>query len=213
MKVFTNTTSPYARIARIALIESGKADLDVRVVDPMKDDPEFLAVNSAGRVPALVTDAGTSLTESLLVVLWLEMTRQGGSFVTGDVETIIAQTGVAMGVIDAAVHIIVGRAIVKEAFDESSLGLRRRRSILTGLKKLDDAPPLYSGELPSLSVIAAVVAAEYASFRFSSAGWLVPFPRLANLSLATSGRFSFTSTQPYLPEQPLRVVSPRATGT
>jgi hypothetical protein len=51
------------------------------------------------------------------------------------------------------------------------------------LKKLDDAPPLYSGELPSLSVIAAVVTAEYACFRFSSAGQLMPFPRLANLSL------------------------------
>jgi glutathione S-transferase len=198
MKVFTNTTSPYARIARIALIETGDTEPKTEFVDPMKDEPELLKVNSAARVPALVTDNGTALTESLLMVLWLEKTRGGKSLMDGDLETVVAQAGVAMGVIDAAVHIIVGRAILAGAFDESRLGLRRRRSILAGLRKLEAQPPAYTGDRPNLAVIATVVASEYADFRFSSGGWLESFPKLAELGRATAERFSFSSTRPYL---------------
>jgi glutathione S-transferase len=57
MKLLLNTTSPYARIARIALEEK---DLDVatEVVDPWADDPRLLEANTAARVPALLTDDG-----------------------------------------------------------------------------------------------------------------------------------------------------------
>ena len=72
MQLLLNTTSPYARIARIALAEKGYADIGTTVVDPWADAPALLEANAAARVPALLTDAGRPLTESLLIVLWLE---------------------------------------------------------------------------------------------------------------------------------------------
>ena len=83
MKVFTNITSPYARIARIALIEKGHDLADTSVVNPWADDPGLNAVNSAARVPAIVLDSGLPLTESLLIVLWLEKVRPTPSLLTG----------------------------------------------------------------------------------------------------------------------------------
>jgi len=74
MQLLANTTSPYVRIARIAMIEKG-LEVEPTIVDPWADDPRLRAANAATRVPTLITDDGTPLTESLLIVQWLERTR------------------------------------------------------------------------------------------------------------------------------------------
>ena len=74
MQLLINTTSPYARLARIALIEKG-LDIAPTLVDPWADDRRLRRANAATRVPTLVLDDGTPLTESLLIVQWLETAR------------------------------------------------------------------------------------------------------------------------------------------
>ena len=51
MRILTNTTSPYARIARIALGEKGFDLSPTEVVNPWADDAGLLALNPAARVP------------------------------------------------------------------------------------------------------------------------------------------------------------------
>ena len=75
MQLLLNTTSPYARLARIALAEKGFADASTDIVDPWGDTPRLLELNAAARVPTLVADGGRPLTESLLIVMWLEHLR------------------------------------------------------------------------------------------------------------------------------------------
>jgi glutathione S-transferase len=57
MDLYYSTTSPYARLVRVAVREKG---LDGRVtphlVDPWADDADLMRVNPLVRVPALVTD-------------------------------------------------------------------------------------------------------------------------------------------------------------
>ena len=72
MRVLSNTTSPYARIARIALAEKGFDLSGTQIVNPWGDDPDLVALNPAARVPTLETDDGLPITESLLILLWLE---------------------------------------------------------------------------------------------------------------------------------------------
>ena len=95
MKLLMNTTSPYARIARVALWEKGFSDIETRIVDPWGDTPELLAANPAARVPTLVTDDGQTLTESLLIVLWLEETKPEPSRLDGDAPGDVARAGIA----------------------------------------------------------------------------------------------------------------------
>src|SRR5690348_9882000 len=133
-----NTTSPYTRVARIALWEKGFHDIGTQIVDPWGDTPELVKANPAARVPTLLTDDGQVLTECLLIVLWLEKTKPTPSLFASNVAHDLAQAGVAMGVIDAAVHTLIGRRIVGGAsFDESPVGLRRRRTMVEGLKRSD----------------------------------------------------------------------------
>ncbi|MBC7735446.1 MAG: glutathione S-transferase N-terminal domain-containing protein, partial [Bacteriovorax sp.] len=61
MQLLANTTSPYVRIARIAMIEKG-LNIEPTIVDPWADDARLRRANAATRVPTLITDEGVPLT-------------------------------------------------------------------------------------------------------------------------------------------------------
>ncbi len=196
MKLFYSTTSPYARIARIALAEKGFDDLDRRLTDPWHDAPELVDANPTARVPAVVLDDGRPLTESLLIVMWLEARRPSPSLLGGDPDRVISQAGTAMGAIDAAAALIIGRRMTDASFDASPVGLRRRRSVVNAMQRLEADPPAFDGGTPSLAVIAAVVAVDYLRFRFADAPWLPAMPQLDALAEQANGRAAFAQTLP-----------------
>jgi glutathione S-transferase len=78
MKLFYAAGSPYARIIRVALRETG---LDRRVPEEEVTlrDPNsgLLPFNPGGKVPTLLLDDGTILNETLLVLSYLD-TQHGG---------------------------------------------------------------------------------------------------------------------------------------
>lgn len=202
MQLLANTTSPYARIARVAMIEKG-LDVEPTVVDPWADDPRLREVNAATRVPALVLDDGTALTESLLIVQWLERTRPAPhhpDLIGDDPAGVLARAGIAMGVIDAAVHtLVIRKATAPVLFDDTPMGLRRRRTMAEGMARLDEAmarrPPA-GGGAPTLDAICAVVALDYLRFRFPDAAWLPALPAVEALADALAGRDSIARTRP-----------------
>lgn len=197
MKLFINSTSPYARIARIALSEKGYSSVEEQIVNPWSDDPELIAANTAARVPVLITDSGDQITESLLIVLWLESHRPKPSLIATDGAGMMQTAGIAFGVLEAAVHTMVGRVIQGASFDEAPVGLRRRRTILKGLQQLEDRAPVYNGGTPDLSIIVTVTAFEYVLFRFHDAAWLNQYPTLERLKNLMGARESFSGTRPF----------------
>jgi glutathione S-transferase len=199
MKIISNTTSPYARIARIALAEKGFDLSGTKFVNPWADESELIGLNPASRVPTLETDGGLPLTESLLILLWLEKKIPEPSLLEGPLDLIVSQAGRAMGVIDAMVHIIIGVMQMDPNWGETKVGLRRRRTIVTGLAALEKAPPVHSGGVPHIGVLTAIVALDYLRLRFADAPWLEPLPKLDALRAAVGERPAYSSTRPYVP--------------
>ena len=202
MQLLANTTSPYVRIARVAMIEKG-LHIEPTIVDPWADDPRLREANAATRVPTLITDDGTPLTESLLIVQWLEQTRPAPdwpSLFGTDVAGVLSRAGIALGVIDAAVHTIIIRKVTAPVlFDETPIGLRRQRTMAEGMARLEAIAaqtPMGRDDAPTLDAICAVVALDYLRFRFASASWLRAMPALDALSLAMRRRDSFSQTLP-----------------
>ena len=76
-----------------------------------------------------------------------------------------------MGVIDAMANIVTNTMQVDPGFGESRVGLRRRRTIVTGFRALEAEPPAYSGGTPNVAVITTVVALDYLRLRFKEAPW------------------------------------------
>lgn len=199
MQLLSNLTSPYGRIARIAMIEKG-LNVEPTIVDPWADDPRLRAANAATRVPTLITDDGTPLSESLLIVMWLEATRPTPSVIGTDAAGVLSRAGIAIGVIEAAVHTIITRkSTAPVLFDETPIGLRRQRTMAEGIARLEAAEtksPMARSGTPTLDAIAAVVATDYLRFRFTDAAWLPPLPALDALSQRLRSRESFAQTVP-----------------
>lgn len=198
MRILTNTTSPYARIARIALGEKGFDLSGTEIVNPWSDDPGLLALNSAARVPTLETDEGLPITESLLVVLWLERKVPEPSLLPGTLDRTISLAGRAMGVVDAMANIVTNRMQVDPNFGEHRVGLKRRRAIVEGMRQLERDPPDYDGGTPSIAVIASVVALDYLALRFPGEPWVEAYPRLEALRAQVADRPAFAATVPSL---------------
>ncbi len=73
MRLFHSPGSPYARIARMAVIELGLENR-VAIMEATLRDPAsiLLPYNPVGRVPALVLDDDTAITETTPVLLMLD---------------------------------------------------------------------------------------------------------------------------------------------
>src|SRR4051794_36502674 len=181
MDLYYSTTSPYARLVRVVVRGKG---LDGRVtphlVDPWADDADLMRANPLVRVPALVTDDGQALTESLVIALYLETAHPEPALVpAGQRAAVLARAGVAMGAVDAAVHTLIGRRIAGPDFDASPVGQRRRRGRERARARLDHAPPVEPGATLDLGATAVAVLVDYLPFRFPNVGWLQGRPRLA----------------------------------
>jgi glutathione S-transferase len=205
MQLLANTTSPFVRIARTAMIEKG-FDIDPTLVDPWADDARLRAANSATRVPTLVLDDGTPLVECLLIVQWLELTRPPPDWPSlvgkgADAAGILSRTGIAIGAIEASTITVITRKVTAPVpFDETPIGLRRRRSMVEGLQRLEaQAGAIASNGVPTLDAIAAVTLYDYQQLRFGDKPWLPATPRLKALADALNARASFGRTKPYVP--------------
>ena len=203
MQLLANTTSPYVRIARVAMIEKG-LNIEPTIVDPWADDARLREANPATRVPTLITDEGVPLAESLLIVQWLEHTRPAPGWPSllgaAGAAGVLSRAGMALGVIDAAVHTIIIRKVTAPVvFDDTPVGLRRRRTMAEGMARLESIAArgeLNASDAPRLDAICAVVALDYLRFRFADQPWMPPLPALDDLSLSLRQRTSFAQTLP-----------------
>ncbi len=206
MQLLANTTSPFVRIARIAMIEKG-LDIEPTIVDPWADDSRLRAANAATRVPTLLLDDGTPLSECLMIVQWLEAVRPAPEWPSllskNDVPGVLSRAGIAMGTTEAATITIITRKVTAPAlFDDTPVGLRRRRSMAEGIARLEAVADKLAPQgsvlkaVPPLDAMTAVTAFDYLRFRFPDASWLPPLPGLEAVSHAWRVRESFAKTMP-----------------
>lgn len=198
MKLFVNPTSPFVRLVRMALFEKGLADaVELVVVDAWADAPDFLDANPAGRVPTLVTEDGTRLTEAPLILQHLDAIRPEPAMVprgAGAADT-LSRAGLAIGVFEAAVSIVIGRKSAPD-FDAQMVGQKRYRTMRTGFARLDGIGPEPGPRALDIADIAAITALDYAVFRFPDTDWRATAPRIAALRDANAGRPAVAETAP-----------------
>ena len=76
MKLFITLGSPYARMARITVLEKRLESLvEVIVAQTRTSNSPYYAINPSGRVPYLIRDDGVGLEESAVICAWLDRAR------------------------------------------------------------------------------------------------------------------------------------------
>ena len=73
MKLYITPGSPYARMARIVILERDLASrVEIIVAQTRLADSPYYRINPSGRVPYLVRDDGVGMEESAVICAWLD---------------------------------------------------------------------------------------------------------------------------------------------
>ena len=197
MELYLNATSPYARLVRIVLLEKGLMDaVTLKWCDPWADDVDLLKANPAGRIPVLVTEEGTTLSESMLIAVYLDSVSPNPPMLPaasrGDV---LHLAGLGQNLMDAAFTTVIARKHYGNEIDESELGQRRSRAIQRLLKQLNnELGEKQQASNVNLGEIAIAVALDYLAFRLPEVNWKEEYPRLLAWHAGVTARGSFQET-------------------
>ncbi|MGO2392135.1 MAG: glutathione S-transferase N-terminal domain-containing protein [Halomonas sp.] len=174
MELYLNATSPYARLVRIVLMEKGLADaVTLKWCDPWADDADLLKANSAGRIPALVTEEGTTLSESMLIAVYLDGVSPNKPMIPqASLGEVLHLAGLGQNLMDAAFTTVIARKHYGNEIDESELGQRRSRAIQRLLNQLNgELGEKQQASTINLGEIAIAVALDYLAFRLPGVNW------------------------------------------
>ena len=200
MELYLNATSPYARLVRIVLLEKGLMNaVTLKWCDPWADDADLLKANPAGRIPALVTEDGTTLSESMLIAMYLDSLDSGTPtppiLPTHLLSDVLHLAGLGQNLMDAAFTTVIARKHYGQEIDQSELGQRRARAMQRLLEQLNSE---LSGNPTAASIhlgdIAIAVALEYLAFRLPEIRWKEAHPQLAAWHASVTARASFQQT-------------------
>lgn len=73
MKLYITPGSPYARMARIVVIEKGlESRIEIITAQTRRVDSPYYRINPSGRVPYLIRDDGVGLEESAVICAFLD---------------------------------------------------------------------------------------------------------------------------------------------
>jgi glutathione S-transferase len=193
MKLYLNLTSPYARVIRVAVIEKQLENyLTLIWVDPWQSPDNLLEKNPAAKVPVLTTDDGQSLTETLLILCYLDRQWPVSPGIQENSQS-LALLGLGQALIDAAFQTTIARKYDGNNADRHPLGQRRHQAISRGLAAIDQL--LDKQASPGLGEIAVGVALAYLDFRLADVLWRQHFPHLAAWLDQLSTRRSFLETR------------------
>ncbi|TRD22039.1 glutathione S-transferase family protein [Palleronia caenipelagi] len=198
MHLYINTTSPFVRLVRLAIEEKSLSDrITTEIVDPWADPAAFLAANPAGRVPVLTTDDGVSFAEAHLILRYLDEIARPSLFPSDGLAETLAIAAPALGAMEAATAVIIGRKS-SDNFDSDMVGSKRFRSMAEGLERLNARLPRDFANRPDIGNIAAITALDYITFRFPDRDWLADLLELAAWRERQNGHPSVEATMPYI---------------
>ena len=202
MKLVIAKPSPFARKARVALIE--KAIPFETVIDlPWNPGAEAPNFNPLGKIPILVLDDGRVLHDSKVIVEYVDTLGQPPRLIPADPLLRVAHKqheATADGVCDALVLIVLERARAPALQSTDWIG-RQLRKVEAGTKALADelgARRWFVDSQFGLADIAVGCMLGYLDLRLAEVDWRRRYPNLLSFAQGIFSRESFLATRPEL---------------
>jgi len=200
MKLIIAKPSPYARKARVALLEKAipfETEIDV----PWNPDTEAPRLNPLGKIPILVLDDGRVVHDSKVIVEYLETLDRPPRLIPSDPLLRLAHKQIeatADGVCDAVVLIVLELSR-KPALQSADWLSRQRRKVEAGTIALADdlgSKQWFVGAEFGLADIAVGCMLGYLDLRLSEFAWRERQANLAAFAQRVFSRPSFAATVP-----------------
>ncbi len=200
MKLYVTETSPFARMARIMVLEKGLQDRCELVPARTREvDSPYYAINPSGRVPCLICDDGTRLEESQLVCAHLDHLDGAPAF-----DPPPGPDGWELRRLEALARSLAdglsvwGRELTRPEQDRSTTIIeherqRSRRLAELWAREIDN--PLMQGDFRNMAQLTLVVALQL-DFRNPEFTWRPQHPELLDWLAAYADRPSIVATHP-----------------
>ncbi len=199
MRLYITPGSPYARIARIVVIEKGlQRRVEILPAQTRLADSPYYGVNPSGRVPYLIRDDGVGLEESAVVCRYLDHLdgRPELDFPVGDSEWEARRLGaLATSLLDGLS--VWGREIVRPQNEQSPAIIRHetdRARRMADLWETEIEHPLMQGKLNMVQI--ALACALGLELRNPQLRWRPQHPKLCAWFDRIAERPSFAATAP-----------------
>lgn len=201
MKLIASPTSPFARKARIVLLEK---DLPCEVVMdiPWNEGTRVPDYNPLGKIPVLVLDDGQNLFDSRVIAEYLDGLPGGPRLIPDGLPARIAvrrAEALADGIGDSAASIFLEYNKRPPAQQSPEWVQRQQLKVERGLQALARELPadgwLVGGQF-SLADIALGCVLGYISLRQPDIDWRSQYPTLAAAADRLESRPSFQATRP-----------------
>jgi glutathione S-transferase len=203
MKLYYSATSPYVRKVTVCAHECGLDERIERIdVNAWQADRDFSANNPLEKVPALISDSGEVLLNSLTICEYLNQLAGDKLIPANRRLPVLNLHALADGTLDAAVARIIELRIRPEAFRWPDWIARQKGKIARALdraEKLCQSGSLgdpTSQDCAELGAITLACALGYIDFRFADDGWREERSNLAAWYNAFSARPSMQATVP-----------------
>lgn len=200
MKLIIARPSPYARKARVALLEK-RIDCDIVIENPWLPETKVGDANPLGKVPALVLDDGVVVHDSKVIIEYLETLERAPVLIPADPRQRVTHKqveAIADGVCDAIVLIALEGARAEDKRSSAWI-TRQHKKIVAGIAELErllGKREWFTDSGFGLAEIATVCMLDYVSFRYPDYDWRNHAPALLRLHDRLAQRPSFGTTMP-----------------
>lgn len=203
MKLLGSLTSPFVRKVRVVMVEK-KLDFEFVLEDVWSAESQIQAFNPIGKVPCLVTEDGSSLFDSRVIVEYLDSISPVGRLLPqGNRDRIATKHWEAIGdgLLDAGVAIVIERRRPEHLRSADWID-RQAQKIIGALNLMEDrldAHHFCMGVNFSLADVSVGCSLGFLDFRMPELNWRENHPHLAALYERLAARPSFATTVPKLP--------------
>lgn len=202
-KLVVSLTSPYARKVRIAALEQGIA-FDMVIDVPWNEDTGVIKLNPLGKVPVWVTPSGDAISDSRVIVQYLDTLSRKTLFAIDATQSIKVKQleALADGIMDASLCLFAERKKRPAELQHPWWIDRQFGKVHRGLAQLEAQiakAPYFYGDSLTVADIAVACALGYVGLRFSADfNWQERYPHLAAFYDRMMQRESVNSTVPVL---------------
>ena len=201
MKLISLPASPFARKARVMIIELGLQDqvaiVDPGMVTPVSNNDGLNSINPLGMIPTLVLENGEGLYDSPVICEYLNDVAEGSLFPseTSARYKALQLQALADGIMDLSVAVRYELAMRPVELHWQTFIEHQAEKISRGLAQLEKQCDEFKDE-PTIGELTVACAMGYRDFRFGEADWRADHPKLAEWFAAMMTRESLSSTIP-----------------
>jgi glutathione S-transferase len=209
MKLLGSDGSPYARKARVAIVEKGVA-CEFIAASPRDPGSGVSAANPLGKIPTLLVDDGIAIYDSSVIAEYVDGIGSGPKLIPETfAERIAVRRWEALGngLLDATVAIMHDRRLPAAQQRGAEYTLRQMDKIEAALAFIDKTvagTDFVHGEKMSLGDVVCGTALGYLDFQLPDFDWRGRYANVKRYAAKLAARPAFVSTGALTAEKPKR---------